>query len=493
MAFQQMIALYESVTGNYTFSQDGWQFEWGADTEFPDPIPYTTSLLMANIFAQTTAYDIAGVPCEPDSIFIICNSFPMNAFLLHDSLHASNFSVNAVSNWQNVVEKHGKNKVPDVDGADNNFFNLDYLIHPVGIWEPIGKLVVQISLDHTLICRYSFIATVGSDVWALAWMRPFWRFDDTSEESPSMLTEAFQSVLKSSCWQYSNKSEAYLHPGAHKSSIFPFSDEIATSFYPMIHKQFDGSCPSQHVPEHRASSAPVGPSINDVYRYFENSYGRWFDSDGDGVDDSYQYNTALKSCSSDEECRTGDYSIWATGNLLVGMLLPCEDLNYLRRLFRGEPFTEQRQYPKVRTTLSYIDWVDNMTCFLPQVESVSYPHVMVQSAQFLPPEVPMPHADSTHSTTCGCVGGHLDFTLIPGDNAPFAKHNVIINCRECNPSDCIDTDDIEITMNDNKYDDWTIDTTLGRIYIEAPGWDTDSELLLRFLVTFGSRVSSFDT
>jgi hypothetical protein len=212
-------------------------------------------------------------------------------------------------------------------------------------------------------------ATVGSDVWALAWMRTWWRFDSSSEaQSPGILYEAFESVRDSSCWQYSNTradssstsdhngenatEEAYLHPGTHKSSIFPFSDEITTSFYPMIYKQFEGSRQSSfhspHRPRGRGNAA--GPPMTAVYQYFESSYGRWFDSDGDGVQDSYQYNTALKDCQSEEmeECsETGDYSVWATGNLLVGMLLPYDDLNYLRRVFEGQPFSQQRKYPKV--------------------------------------------------------------------------------------------------------------------------------------------------
>ena len=135
-----MIALYEAVSGNYTFSVDGWQFEWGSDSAFPEPIPYNTSQLMERIHAQASAYDIAGVPCEPDSIFIVCNSFPMNAFILHDAIHGSSYAVGAVRNWQRDVQQYGRNVLPDVDGADNNFFNLDYLIRPLGIWEPLGKM-----------------------------------------------------------------------------------------------------------------------------------------------------------------------------------------------------------------------------------------------------------------------------------------------------------------------------------------------------------------
>lgn len=135
-----MIALYESITGNMTFSIVGWQFSWGADSEYPDLIPYTSRKLLQAIYNQTSVYEgaLGGVPCEPDSIFVICNNYPMNAFLLYDQLHNTTYAEAAVGAWQNTVEKHGVNRLPDVDGADNNYFNLDYLIHPLGIWEPLG-------------------------------------------------------------------------------------------------------------------------------------------------------------------------------------------------------------------------------------------------------------------------------------------------------------------------------------------------------------------
>jgi hypothetical protein len=131
-----MIALFEATTGNMTFSENGWEFSWGAESEYPIPIPYTTRTLLDAIYNQTQLYDgaLGGVPCEPDSIFA------MNAFVLSDQLHRTSFAPSAVQAWQGTVTTHGVNKLPDVKGMDNNYFNLDFLIHPLGIWEPIGTL-----------------------------------------------------------------------------------------------------------------------------------------------------------------------------------------------------------------------------------------------------------------------------------------------------------------------------------------------------------------
>ncbi len=138
-----MIALFEATTGNMTFSEQGWEFVWGNDSEFPNPIHYTSRTLLQAIYNQTTLYEgaLGGVPCEPDSIFVICNNYPMNAFVLYDQLHGTSFAASAVRDWQDTVTAHGVNKLPDVKGVDNNYFNLDFLIHPLGIWEPIGKFL----------------------------------------------------------------------------------------------------------------------------------------------------------------------------------------------------------------------------------------------------------------------------------------------------------------------------------------------------------------
>lgn len=136
-----MISLFEALTGNMTFSTQGWEFDWGTDTAYPEPIPYSSQKLLQAIYDQTNIYEgaLGGVPCEPDSIFVICNNYPMNAFLQYDSLHGTSFAPRATQDWQGTVQNKGVNRVPPVPGMDNNYFNLDYLIHPLGIWEPIGE------------------------------------------------------------------------------------------------------------------------------------------------------------------------------------------------------------------------------------------------------------------------------------------------------------------------------------------------------------------
>ena len=517
----QMISLYESISGDFTFSTYGWNFTWGfdgasedIDSEYrsrdPDrdqsnstqgsgryfpPIHYNTSRLMQAIFSETERYDIPGVPCEPDSIFVICNNFPMNAFTLHDATHGSTYAAAAGPLWQRTVENKGVNHLPDVevgdvDGGvpvDYNFFNLDYLLRPLGVWEPVGS--------------------VGSDVWALAWMAPWWDFTrnvdtsggididmpediDTRDSAQHVLLDAYKRVLNSSRWvfsgetvvaenphllqeSYSRRSDqdehayAYLHPGPLGNKIFPFTDAITTSFFPMLYKQFDHLV--QDEPLRVASGKGLGdtsmgrtigstagplpvPSEESEFEgvfgrsgqeleqqvlwYFEQRMGCFLDSDGDGVRDSYFYDTTLPQtvdadavekagaesgpssgagaesirrkmrCGAREFTATtnreeegemggsasrvavdprvskqaqmpvGDYSVWATANLVLGMVLAEEaeeaEEKYgegkgvggsLRSMFSRPLF---RSYPLGAAKLV----------------SVEYPHVMVSRAVF---------------------------------------------------------------------------------------------------------------
>lgn len=74
----QMAVLTHWVTGNASLATQGWDFAWNG-TAFAH---YNTSRLLGAVAAQMTAYPGApgGVPCEPDSVFVICNDFPHNAF-----------------------------------------------------------------------------------------------------------------------------------------------------------------------------------------------------------------------------------------------------------------------------------------------------------------------------------------------------------------------------------------------------------------------------
>lgn len=354
----QILTMFEAIFLNDTFSSMGWDFLWTDPvTRACTMIHYNTSLLIDRVFQQSLAYGIGGVPCEPDSIFVICNNYPQNGWLLYDNLRQSNYTVLSIPSWHKTVKTHGINR-HDREFI-GNYFKLDYLIKPLGIWEPIGS--------------------IGSDMWALSWMKPWWPISDVNDS----LVSAFQHIVNSLSWmQISNDTnddsglfpQAYLHPSDREQNLFPFDDVITTSFYPMTEKQFLTSEESLSLDRYRQ-----------VLRYFEANYGKAIDFDGDDVIDSYQYNSITG-----QEGDVGDYSIWATSNLLIGMIYPKDDVDYLRNFFQG------RRSAKTRN-------------FAMMLESVEYPHVMVAYAE-----------SSSH---------RLTIVLKPGDNPPIVSqtHDIVVS------------------------------------------------------------------
>jgi hypothetical protein len=65
----QMIALYESISGDMTYSTNGWDFIWDNQTK----IHYTTQQLNQVIWNQMNSDPTGGVCCEPGVIFTPCN------------------------------------------------------------------------------------------------------------------------------------------------------------------------------------------------------------------------------------------------------------------------------------------------------------------------------------------------------------------------------------------------------------------------------------
>jgi hypothetical protein len=127
---------------------------------------------------------------------------------------------------------------------------------------------------------------------------------------------------------------------------------------------------------------------------------------------------------------------------------------------------------------------------------VTYPHVMVQRAQFLPLQT------GHESSTSHCPTGSLGFTLVPGDNAPTSSHPVTVDCSACNLEGGIDTSNIRVTVNRHAYTNWSYDAASGRLIIVAPGWEDADAVVhaedhdeaspsydeLRIEVIFGSDV-----
>ena len=104
-----LIALYESISGDFKYTSDGWDFNWPNHA----PIHYNAAKLMQSIQDQILRERTGGVCCEPNSIFITCNNHPRIAFSLYDAIHGTNFS-SSNAKWESWVKKHARAPIDDL-------------------------------------------------------------------------------------------------------------------------------------------------------------------------------------------------------------------------------------------------------------------------------------------------------------------------------------------------------------------------------------------
>ncbi len=315
-----MLLLYEWVTGDDQFERVGWDFVWNASVR----VPYTRSRLLAQIWRQTGAYGGAkargGVPCEPDSVFVICNNFAQIALQLSDTVAGSNLSSNASAAWMDTLLAHGQRASPAPPGS--SFFNLDFLLTP-GLWEPVSS--------------------EGADAWALAWLPGWW-----PPAAPALPQRAFAHMAASSRWYAWNMSSCPRSSGVAEllrvdslgSRLFPFNDNITSSLFPLISRQL-GETPADAARE-----------LN-VLRAFECLAGTAFaTSDALPAPNAYFYKLAASPT----------FDMFATANLLAGMVLE-----------RGSSL---RQLLATPLHANFSQW--------PRLASVPFPAVAVSSAMFQP-------------------------------------------------------------------------------------------------------------
>ena len=285
----QLIALYESISGDMKYSTEGWDFVWDDDTV----IHYNTDKLMKAIYVQVQQDERGGVPCEPNTIFVICNDHPQVAFVLHDAMHGTHYQ-DLAGKWRAWMEKEAP--LPKVKGK--SYLKISYL-RDRNTWT-------------------TGFGTPGSDGWALAWMYPW-------NENREFVCEGWETMAASSKWSKDESGGHYLKADA-MATMFGVDDPAGTSFYPLVE--------TQCRPE------DARPRNSFVFKYFENNFGKLDDTDGDGFKESYYY---------EPEKRT---RLWTTANLAAAMVTKGDSLKqqYSRPLFmahEGEPKVTHVDYPRV--------------------------------------------------------------------------------------------------------------------------------------------------
>lgn len=231
----QLLGLYEAVTGDYKYSEEGWDFVWDEKTK----IHYTFEKLIKILSKQIEENDCGGIPCEPSSVFVICNNYVHNAFLLHDAIHQTNCA--AISEkWRKWLEENFL--LPQVEGKA--YFKTNY----------ISKTE-----------RWIAVGSPGNDGWTLAWMYPW-------KNNLEFLKTGWECLKNNKYLIEEEDDTAYYKVGRPGSFIFP----IQTCYAPVVARQLEGK---------------DSELANAFFNWFDIEYGSWTDLNKDGYKESYFYAT----------------------------------------------------------------------------------------------------------------------------------------------------------------------------------------------------------
>ncbi|CAF3789226.1 unnamed protein product [Rotaria sp. Silwood1] len=314
----QLLTLYESISGDFTYDIDGFYFIWDKDGDPITKIHYTTTKLANVIYRQMNEESSAGVPCEPGWVYTICQNHPHLGLQLYDIVRNDKTSFSRIaSKWKDFLTKYALEDIPVF--KKDRYFKMLYQ-KATHIWVP-------------------FFAATGNDAWALAWMSSWFDQNDTS----NFICDGWKIMYNNKYWKPSanhSRPGCFLDSGGYIGDRMQFNLWLATSFYPIVEKQ---------------CSIEATEKLNCTYLWFDNNFGTLLDTDNDGYFESYYYETNT------------EFSNWVTSNVLLSLIMGENGYStrqYLRNIYNTkfyqkfldhDPEVLAVEYPLVRVSRAQYD------------------------------------------------------------------------------------------------------------------------------------------
>lgn len=283
----QMMCLYELITGDKRYSEEGWDFVWtdGRKTH------YTLEKAVRGLYEQSKASPTGGICCEPGLVFSACNSHSAASFMLHDLIHGTNYA-EANTRWYEWMKVNFRNKIP----FTREFLYVTYNQND-GYFIPVGD--------------------VGADGWTLGFSYPW--FPDRS--------------FLDAGWKYIDTTIRWISPAANQ--CYAKNNQVV------------GCCGGGSLGVANGFALLTGvqavghdaPRVRKLHNWLEANFGKTVDSNGDGHEDAYLYET----------CPI--HRISATGIIAAALATEGDSMRNLYRSPRTaileEPTLAEVDYPNV--------------------------------------------------------------------------------------------------------------------------------------------------
>lgn len=283
----QMMCLYELMTGDRRYSEEGWDFVWtdGRKTH------YTLEKAVRGLYEQSKTSPTGGICCEPGLVFSACNAHSAASFMLYDLLYGTNYA-EANQRWYDWMKVHFINKVP----FTREFLYVTYH-QKDGYFIPVGD--------------------VGSDCWTLGFSYP-WYPDKT------FLDAGWKHIESRIKWNTPGEDLCYAQSNKVVGCCGGGSLGVANAFTLLTGVQAVG---------HNA------PRVRKLHNWLEKTYGKGLDTNGDGQEDGYVYETCPM------------HRISATGLIAAALATEGDSMRNLYRTSRtdilAEPALAEIDYPNV--------------------------------------------------------------------------------------------------------------------------------------------------
>ena len=98
-----MVSLYEMLDRDGRYDAEGsltFQFRPVLRGLGPEDFPYDHGKLAGSIFTEFERNKFMGCECEPNSIFVYCNQFPMLGFLHYDHVHGTDLATRSIPKFR---------------------------------------------------------------------------------------------------------------------------------------------------------------------------------------------------------------------------------------------------------------------------------------------------------------------------------------------------------------------------------------------------------
>ncbi len=233
----QLMCLYELLTGDTRYSDEGWNFVWRDGRT----VNYDLRQAIERLHVQTERSRSGGIACEPDLVFAACNSHSAASFVLYDTLYGTRYA-ETNEKWFDWLSQRFR-----IDHADTTgFFYV--------VYHQRARLFVP------------FVDT-ASDSWTLGWGYPWF-------PSPDLAQEGWKHMLEKAAWKTQDGEMRHITSSPLIGCCTGDWQPIRNAFIPVLGVQVEG----RH-----------SDTVRQVFDWLEANYGREADLNGDGHPESYYY------------------------------------------------------------------------------------------------------------------------------------------------------------------------------------------------------------